>query len=63
MSVRHRAYTIVALMAVFVVILAIGLGTFARQGQIQPASMTNDAVKSDQREATVSSDVANHQKK
>lgn len=60
MSVKHRAYSVVGAMAAFVAVLAVGLYVFSLNGQFRPAALTNGAVKSDQRDATVSNDVANH---
>lgn len=62
MTLRRRANTILAVIIVGGAVVVTGLHFFAEGGQWLPASMTNDATKSDQRDAVVSNDVANHRK-
>ncbi|MBV9077150.1 MAG: hypothetical protein JO048_06655 [Methylobacteriaceae bacterium] len=56
---RQATFIVLAILA-FVGVAAAGLHHFAETGQMAPASATNGATKSDQRDATVSNDVANH---
>lgn len=62
MTLRQRAGTIIATIVVAGGIVVFGLHHFAGSGQFAPASTTGDATKSDQRDAAVSNDVANHHK-
>ena len=62
MTLRQRAGAIIATILIGGGIVVAGLHQFAENGQFVPASMTNNATKSDQRDATVSNDVANHKK-
>ena len=60
MQLKNRANAVIAVFGVLAVVLAVGLYVFSLNGQFRPAAFTNEAVKSDQRDATVSNDVANH---
>lgn len=62
MTLKNRAATVIAVIVVGGAIVLAGLHVIADQGQLSPASMTGGATKSDQRDATVSNDVANHKK-
>lgn len=62
MTLRQRAGAIIATILIGGGVVVFGLHHFAESGQFAPASMTNNATKSDQRDATVSNDVANHKK-
>ena len=62
MTLRSRANYVIAAIVIGGGIVLTGLHFFAESGQWAPASMTGDATKSDQRDAVVSNDVANHKK-
>jgi hypothetical protein len=57
MAARKRATIVIAAILAFAGIAAGGLHFFAENGQWVPASMTNDATRSDQRDAAVSGNV------
>lgn len=62
MTLKTKSTYVIGAVVVFMGVVAAGLHQFAESGQFVPASMTNDATKSDQRDAVVSNDVANHKK-
>lgn len=62
MPLRNRATSLIAGILALVVVVIGGLYVFSQNGQFAPASSTGGATKSDQRDATVSNDVANHKR-
>lgn len=62
MTLKTKSTYVIGAIVVFMGVIAAGLHLFSENGQFAPASMTNDATKSDQRDAVVSNDVANHKK-
>ncbi len=62
MKLKTKSTYIIGAIVVFMGVVAAGLHLFSENGQFAPANMTNNATKSDQRDAVVSNDVANHKK-
>lgn len=62
MSLKTKSTYVIAAILAFMGVTAAGLHLMSENGQMAPASMTNNATKSDQRDAVVSNDVANHKK-
>ena len=60
MTLKNRARAVIGAIVVGLAIVVGGLHVMSEQGQILPAGLTNNATKSDQRDATVSNDIANH---
>ena len=62
MTLKNRATAVIGAILVGGAIVLTSLHFMAENGQMVPASMTAGATKSDQRDAVVSNDVANHKK-